>query len=167
VVYGRQEACTVSVSVSPTTTRTGLAVLVSPLNLFLVYPVDRILQAAKLLSLQPDFKEQKPLIAEIVEKSGHLCLFLPKFHCELNIIEYFWGAAKRYTREQCDYTFESLKVVVPAALASVPVEMMRRWEQRQIRWMNAYRKGLDCTAADADVRKLSIRAQKKFTSHRR
>jgi hypothetical protein len=117
---------------------TVLAVLVSPLNLFfLMYPVDRISRAAKLLSLQPDFKEQKPLIAEIVEELNHLCLFLPKFHCELNIIEYFWGSAKRYARERCDYTFGSLKVVVPDALASVPVETIRRWEQRQMRWMDA------------------------------
>jgi hypothetical protein len=27
-----------------------------------------------------------------------LCLFLPKSHCELNPIEYFWGMVKKYLR---------------------------------------------------------------------
>jgi hypothetical protein len=54
--------------------------------------------AETILASQPDFLEQKCSIAEIIEKAGHLCLFLPKYHCELNIIEFFWGATKRYTR---------------------------------------------------------------------
>jgi hypothetical protein len=47
------------------------------------------------LSLQPDFKQEKPLLQLLIEKSGHKCLFLPKFHCELNPIEMVWGQAKR------------------------------------------------------------------------
>jgi hypothetical protein len=54
--------------------------------------------AETILANQPDFLEQKCSIAEIIEDAGHLCLFLPKYHCELNIIEFFWGATKRYTR---------------------------------------------------------------------
>ena len=62
---------------------------------------------ARLLGTQPDFLHQaeNPWIKEVVESLGHKCLFLPKFHCELNIIEYFWGASKRYTRENCDYSW--------------------------------------------------------------
>jgi hypothetical protein len=49
----------------------------------------------RILSLQPDFLAEKPLLQVIIEKAGHKCLFLPKFHCELNPIEMVWGQAKR------------------------------------------------------------------------
>ena len=49
----------------------------------------------RVLSLQPDFKNEKPLLQLVVEKAGHKCLFLPKFHCELNPIEMVWGQVKR------------------------------------------------------------------------
>src|SRR5690242_9002455 len=34
----------------------------------------------RIVSLLPDFKNEKPLIAQEIEKRGHKCLFLPKFH---------------------------------------------------------------------------------------
>lgn len=49
----------------------------------------------RLLSMQPDFASEKPLLQLLIEKAGHKCLFLPKFHCELNPIEMVWGQAKR------------------------------------------------------------------------
>jgi len=36
------------------------------------------------LSLQKDFQTEKPLIQSLIKDAGHVCLFLPKFHCELN-----------------------------------------------------------------------------------
>ena len=45
----------------------------------------------RLLSNQADFKKQKRFLEEIFERRGHVAIFLPKFHCELNIIGYFWG----------------------------------------------------------------------------
>jgi len=49
-----------------------------------------------ILERQPDFAEQKSLVQETIEAAGHLCLFLLKFHCELNFIEFFWGMVKKY-----------------------------------------------------------------------
>ena len=49
----------------------------------------------RVLSLQPDFRAEKPLLQLVIEKAGHKCFFLPKFHCELNPIEMVWGQAKR------------------------------------------------------------------------
>ncbi|KAF8237159.1 hypothetical protein L208DRAFT_1248943 [Tricholoma matsutake] len=75
-----------------------------------------------ILELQPDFTEQKSLVQETIEAAGHLCLFLPKFHCELNPIEYFWGMVKKYLRDHCDYSFDGLKENLPKALDSVPIQ---------------------------------------------
>jgi hypothetical protein len=117
-----------------------------------------------ILDLQTDFLEQKSLIQEVIEKAGHLCIFLPKFHCELNFIEFFWGAVKRYLREHCNYTFETLKENMPKALASVSVETIRKWEHRMKRWMEAYRGGLDAKQAQFQVKTFSSRC---YRSHRR
>jgi hypothetical protein len=48
----------------------------------------------RVLSLQDDFANEKPLLQHYLEGRGHVCLFLPKFHCELNPIEMLWGYAK-------------------------------------------------------------------------
>jgi len=42
---------------------------------------------ARLLSHQDDFVNQTSMLEELVTSRGHLCVFLPKFHCELNPIE--------------------------------------------------------------------------------
>lgn len=42
---------------------------------------------ARLLSKQPDFRDQESLLETKIKLRGHLCIFLPKFHCELNPIE--------------------------------------------------------------------------------
>lgn len=56
-------------------------------------PADCCMQRA--LECQPDFKAEKPLLQVLIEKRGHICLFLPKFHCELNPIEMVWAQIKR------------------------------------------------------------------------
>ena len=48
----------------------------------------------RLLFLQPDFVSQKSELKELIESRGHLCDFYPKYHCELNFIEQYWGVAK-------------------------------------------------------------------------
>jgi hypothetical protein len=42
---------------------------------------------AQLLSKQDDFRLQESLLKEKFKARGHFCVFLPKFHCELNSIE--------------------------------------------------------------------------------
>jgi hypothetical protein len=70
-----------------------------------------------IFKLQLDFQQQKSLVKEVIEAAGHLCIFLPKFHCELNFIEFFWGTVKRYLWDNCDYTFETLKENMPKAMS--------------------------------------------------
>ena len=48
----------------------------------------------RILYDQPDFKAQKSQLEELIKSRHHLCDFYPKYHCELNFIEQFWGPAK-------------------------------------------------------------------------
>jgi hypothetical protein len=51
--------------------------------------------AKQILDLQLDFLAQRSLVQEVIEAVGHFCIFLPKFHCEFNFIELFWGGPSR------------------------------------------------------------------------
>src|SRR5713101_4816825 len=42
----------------------------------------------------PDFTTQQSQLEEFVTSQGHICDFYPKYHCELNFIEQYWGASK-------------------------------------------------------------------------
>lgn len=113
----------------------------------------------KIMASQPDFVAQKSAIVELIKGAGHICIFYPKFHCELNFIERYWGAAKRYTRDHCDYTWTGLQETVPRALDSVDVITIRKFACTSWRYMELYREGL--------TGKLAEYACKKFKSHRR
>ena len=39
---------------------------------------------ARLLSQQEDFVSQESMVETLIKGAGHECIFLPKFHCELN-----------------------------------------------------------------------------------
>ncbi|EJF60930.1 hypothetical protein DICSQDRAFT_62035, partial [Dichomitus squalens LYAD-421 SS1] len=96
--------------------------------------------------------------------AGRICIFLPKFHCENNFIEYFWGAVKHCLREHCDYTFDTLRENMPKALRSVSVELIRKWEHRAWRFIDAYTEGLGAREAQKKVEEFSSR---RYKSHRR
>ncbi|KAF7305003.1 hypothetical protein MKEN_01215100 [Mycena kentingensis (nom. inval.)] len=108
------------------------------------------------------FKEQRSLVQEVIENAGHICLFLPKYHCKINFIEYFWGAVKRCLREHCNYTFATLKENMPKAMASVSVQLIRKWKHRVWRFIDAYKDGLGATDAQRKVKEFSSR---KYKSH--
>ncbi|KAG2120243.1 hypothetical protein DEU56DRAFT_873874 [Suillus clintonianus] len=74
------------------------------------------------------------------------------------------GIKARYLRENCDYTFETLKTNLPKAMASVRLSTIRLWEHRMHRWMSAYRSGLETKTAQLQVKEFSSR---KYKSHRR
>ena len=117
----------------------------------------------RILKSQPDFSSQKPLVQEIIEAAGHTCLFLPKFHYELNFIEYFWGSVKKHLRDHADGSFNTLKANLLQALASVQLCTIWLWEQCMHHWVEAYRSGLPTKEAQIEVRKYSSTVYK---SHR-
>jgi len=118
----------------------------------------------RIMENEPDFLEQKSLVQEVIENAGHLCILLPKFHCELNFIEFFWGTVKKYLCEHCDMTFDTLKANMPIAMESVPLSTIRKWEHHMHHWMDTYGEGLGTKEAQVKVKKFS---STKYKSHRR
>ena len=112
---------------------------------------------------QPDFSGQKEWLAEVVQSSGHDILFLPKFHCELNPIERVWAHVKNDLRKNCEYSLKSLRVRLPDALNSVPVEAIRRYFRRTDRLVSAYdgHNGISLTPSEVAY------VTRKYSSHRR
>ena len=81
----------------------------------------------RLLFCQPDFCAQKSHLEELITSRGHICDFYPKFHCELNFIEQYWGAAKfRYRSTARTSDIDAMQRNVLACLDDVPLLQIRR-----------------------------------------
>ena len=81
----------------------------------------------RILFTQPDFVNQKSELEEYIVSRGHICDFYPKFHCELNFIEQYWGAAKycyRVTPKAAN--MDEMKANVLACLDDVPLLQIQR-----------------------------------------
>jgi hypothetical protein len=115
--------------------------------------------ARRIISSQPDFLEQRSALEETTIKSGHIFERYPKFHCECNFIERYWGFVKRETRELCSYNYADLLKLIPEVLVNVPVTTIRKFARKSWRYMDAYDKGLEGRTAEWAVN--------KYRSHRR
>ena len=118
-----------------------------------------------LLSSQEDFKGQECMLAEICNNFSTVgqrveAIFLPKFHCELNCIEFLWGFMKRRVRSQVTGTIsvQDFLRIIKEALVACPVVMIRRWYRRMWKLTHLYEVGLPITVAKYIC--------KKYSSHR-
>ena len=100
-----------------------------------------------MLSNHEDFFHQKSAIESLIEARGHKCIFLPKFHCELNPIEMYWGYGIARYRQVIKTSFDHAKKEVRKALDACTSDTLRRFCNRTARFMDAYRKGLSVKAA--------------------
>lgn len=132
----------------------------------------------KLLFTQPDFVAQKSHLEEYITSRGHICDFYPKFHCELNFIEQYWGAVKyRYRSTPSTTDIKEMRTNVLSCLDDVPLLQIRRcvpsnfildyftdsylslrYANRAARFIHAYAEGL--TGAQAAW------ANRKYHGHR-
>jgi transposase len=56
------------------------------------------------------------IVEEMITERGHMCLFIPRFHCELNPIERCWCHANG--------SIVRLRKIVPEGLASVSTKLI-------------------------------------------
>jgi hypothetical protein len=130
----------------------------------------------RLLFNEPDFVHQKSQLEEYVTSRGHICEFYPKYHCELNFIEQYWGAVKFRYRNFANRpaTVGEMEARVLECLDSIPLSQIRRYviaillnlvsnvfyryANRAVRFMDGYQKGL--TGAEA------VWAMRKYRGHR-
>ena len=70
---------------------------------------------------------------------GQKVMYYPKFHCELNHIEYFWCDEKSWTRPYCKYTIDGLREDVPKALSLVKSLTILRHYKICLKNMDLYR----------------------------
>ena len=106
-----------------------------------------------------DFKNQSTILEEEVKGRGHQCVYLPKFHCELNPIERCWCHAKRYTREHANGSIVRLRKIVPESLDNIPIDTIAKYFSKSNDYEAAYSDGHTCNTVD--------KALKEYKSHRR
>jgi hypothetical protein len=88
---------------------------------------------AYILSNYKDFFKEKSQIKELITKRGYKAVFLPKFHCEINPIEIYWGYSKTRFRQVKKVSFPDTKVKVVEALEACSIETIRRFCNRTFR----------------------------------
>ena len=106
-----------------------------------------------------DFRLSPTILEELIAARNHVCLYLPRFHCELNPIERVWCHAKKHTRANCNGSLLRLRKVVPEGLSSCSKDMMSKFFLTCIDYERAYRIGNACHTVDKIV--------KKYKSHRK
>ena len=84
---------------------------------------------------------QFSIIESFLTDKGHVALFLPKFHCELNPIERVWGEAKCYSRKYTNFTLQRLRNLLPDALDSVSTTTIRKYVRKARGYERAYAEG--------------------------
>ena len=112
----------------------------------------RLKEMRDLLKTFPDFKQQKNILEEYIEQRGHICMFYPKFHCELSPIERVWCQSKKHT-------ITRLRKILPEGLDSVTVEQIEKFFRTCRDYEKAYREG--GTGREVEER------EKMHKSHRR
>lgn len=106
-----------------------------------------------------DFNDKTTLLEQAITSRGHLCVYLPKFHCELNPIERCWCHAKKYTRAHCNGSIIRLRKIVPEAFDTISMDLISRFFLTCTDYEKAYKDGHSCVTVDAAV--------KVYKSHRR
>ncbi|CAE6445240.1 unnamed protein product [Rhizoctonia solani] len=96
----------------------------------------------------PDFKSRDSTLQETARQLGTQVIFLPKYHCELTMIEQCWGFAKRdYRDNPPNSNPKVLKANALKAVNLVPILSMRKFGARAQRFVDGYHSGMNGSQA--------------------
>lgn len=107
------------------------------------------------LKAQPDFASQKCGLVEVYEKhnaehgTDHYCIFLPKFHPELNPIERVWSKMKWHVRRTNNGSIITLRESMEYGLSeeNIPLSTIRRYCRLVACYYEAYEQGMSLVTA--------------------
>lgn len=115
------------------------------------------------LAKQDDFVNQKTGLEEVYDKfnlendnaTQHSCMFLPKFHPELNPIERCWGRMKWHYRRFSDGTMATLIELMKEGLSEdiLPLSLIRKYFRLCMAYLIAYKQGHDVVQAESWLKK--------------
>ena len=115
-------------------------------------------------SLNDDFSKDDLWLDRIfaARPVGHVCIFAPKCHPELQgPIEMCWARVKYYCARHSNHTLLGLQNAIPGAFSAdnISLDLVQKWFRKGRDYMTVYKQGATGQSAD--------KAQKTVKSHRR
>ena len=104
------------------------------------------------LSKDDNLQNVKMLLEEKIESRGHICLYFPKFDCELNTIEWCSCHTKKFTRAHTNATTTRLRTIVLKALNTCKTELISKFYCTCWDYIKAYDEGHTCKEVDEAVK---------------
>lgn len=126
-------------------------------------------ECIEVLARCPDFAAEKPKVSHVMDELStaeckFTCVFLPKFHCELNPIEFCWYMAKDWMRKQVDgRTMKDLIRKWGEGLDLIDPVKIGRCFRKTLDWARAYRNENTLASAEIAVKQFKVQRQ----SHRK
>jgi hypothetical protein len=116
------------------------------------------------LNRYDDFYSAPSILEEIVSHYGHIVIFLPVCHPEMNAIELVWRQTKSEVRTTCTGSVVGFESRIRQALDNVSLHQHRMYCRDQMEWEMLY----DTTAIGHGLNSDDAAATRfKYSSHRR
>lgn len=139
-------------------------------NSFNGFPLGRVKNKLNsmyyILSQFSDFRNERSALQRLIEdKLGCIFIALPKYHCELNPIEYVWGGGKRKFRKINDHTWPGLRKRAKKCFVELPLQTVAKLFRKARDLMRALSDGNDSTSMYIYVKQECKQARAKGKSH--
>ena len=97
------------------------------------------------LAQEPDFKNEENMVTQEIHKRGHMCIFLPKFHCDLNWAENHWGRSKPFVRGICDGSWMAMcqGIWLSFGQGNIPYDLCQRFARKIREIIRMCKAGID------------------------